>query len=73
MSVSGFAQEVILAYGEVHKDARTPAVYMVNTEYVYGFQFTIDNIEGLAGAGGGSAQVSGFTVSANYRQARQNF
>jgi len=54
---------VILSYGTVQPEAGILEVYMVNTVDVYGFQFMMDNIEGLSAAAGGSAEANGFMVS----------
>ena len=59
-----FAQPVTLSFGEVDIDAGTVEVYMQNEEDVYGFQFTVTNIN-LVSAAGGSAQDVGFIVSTN--------
>jgi fibronectin type 3 domain-containing protein len=59
-----FAQPVTLSFADVDIDAGTVEVYMQNEEDVYGFQFTVTNIN-LISAAGGSAQDVGFIVSTN--------
>ncbi|MFQ6609631.1 MAG: hypothetical protein ACE5D7_02405, partial [Fidelibacterota bacterium] len=59
-----FAQDVTLSFGNVDLDAGTIEVYMQNTQDVFGFQFTVTNIN-LLSASGGTAQANGFMTSTN--------
>ncbi|NQU66635.1 MAG: hypothetical protein HQ510_01710, partial [Candidatus Marinimicrobia bacterium] len=59
-----FGQDVILTFGSVDVDAGTVEVYMQNSQPVYGFQFTVTNID-LMSATGGTAAANGFFTSIN--------
>ncbi|NOZ07758.1 MAG: hypothetical protein GXO91_02635, partial [FCB group bacterium] len=45
LTAFSYSQDVVLSYGAVDTDAGTLEVYMANTVDVYGFQFTVDNID----------------------------
>ncbi len=58
------AQAVTLSYGDVDLEGGTAEIYMQNSEPVFGFQFTMENLM-LTGASGGLAQTAGFMISTN--------